>query len=357
MKFIVKNRKFDVRNDMLVLGIESTCDETSASVVEDGKKVLSNIVSSQIKDHLPWKGVVPEIASRLHLGKIIPVIDEAFKISGKSIKQIDLIACANRPGLIGGLAVGVSTAKALSWASGIPFIGINHIEAHLYTPHLTNDIPLPYIGLLVSGGHTLIVKCNSFTEYEVLGTTIDDAAGEAFDKIAKHYDIGYPGGPAIEKAALEGDPKSFDFPIANLYKSDRLYDVSYSGIKTAVINHLEKYRRKDSYTIGDIAASFQKRAFDMLIKKTVLACENTGINTIVVAGGVAANMYLRKLFIENDKYGIFFPELKFATDNGAMIAGFAFHKFKEEGASPLTTGVFPRVSGFKISLEDNYRCR
>jgi N6-L-threonylcarbamoyladenine synthase len=342
---------------MLVLGIESTCDETSAAVVENGKSVISNVISSQIKDHLPWKGVVPEIASRLHLQKIIPVIDEALKKAGVLLKDIDLVACANRPGLIGGLAVGVSAAKAMSWAGGKPFIGINHIEAHLYSPHLTNEISLPYIGLLVSGGHTMIVKASTYTSYEVMGTTIDDAAGEAFDKIAKHYDIGYPGGPAIEKAALEGDPKAFDFPIANLYKSDRLYDVSYSGLKTAVINHLEKYLKKSSYTKADISASFQKRAFDILVKKTILACENTGIKTIVVAGGVAANKFLRKLFDERKGYGIFFPELKYATDNGAMIAGFAYHKFIEEGASPMTTGVYPRVNGFKISLEENYRCR
>jgi N6-L-threonylcarbamoyladenine synthase len=339
---------------MLVLGIESTCDETSAAVVEDGKKVLSNVISSQIKDHLPWKGVVPEIASRLHLQKIIPVIDEALKKSGACLDEIGLVSCANRPGLIGGLAVGVSTAKSISWACDKPFIGINHVEAHLYSPHLTNDIPFPYIGLLVSGGHTLIVKCSSYTAYEILGTTIDDAAGEAFDKIAKHYDIGYPGGPAVEKSALSGDPKTFDFPMANLHKSDRLYDVSYSGLKTAVINHLEKYLKKKEYTLNDITASFQKRAFDILIKKTLLACDNTGIRTIVVAGGVAANKFLRNSFYEKKGYDVFFPELKYSTDNGAMIAGYAYHKFLEDGRSPLSTGVFPRVEGFKISLEENY---
>jgi N6-L-threonylcarbamoyladenine synthase len=342
---------------MFVLGIESTCDETAAAILEDGKKVLSNIVASQIKDHAPWKGVVPEIASRLHLKKIIPIIDDAIKKSGITLNEIDLIAASNRPGLIGGLVVGVSTAKALAWVLDKPFIGINHIEAHLYAPHITSDISFPYIGLLVSGGHTLVVKCNSYTDYEVLGTTIDDAAGEAFDKIAKYYNIGYPGGPALEKCALEGDEKAFNFPISNLYKSERLYDVSYSGIKTAVINHLEKYRKKENTTINDIAASFQKRAFDILVKKVKLACENFNINTAVVAGGVSANLTLREMFSRLKNVNVYFPELKYSTDNGAMIAGFAYHKYKIEGASPLDTGVFPRVGGFKISLEDNYRCR
>jgi N6-L-threonylcarbamoyladenine synthase len=342
---------------MLVLGIETTCDETSVSVVEDGKKVLSNIISSQIKDHLPWKGVVPEIASRLHLQKIIPVTDEALNKAGVQLKDIDLVASSNRPGLIGGLVVGVSTAKAIAWCIDKPFIGINHIEAHLYSPHLTNDIVFPYIGLLVSGGHTMVVKSTSYTDYEVLGTTIDDAAGEAFDKIARHYDLGYPGGPAVEKTALDGDDRAFDFPLANLYKSSRIYDVSYSGLKTAVINHLEKYLKKEKYTISDVAASFQKRAFDILVKKCLLACKNNDIDTIVAAGGVAANQYLKKLFLANEGYKIFFPELKYATDNGAMIAGFAYHKYQKDGESPLDTGVFPRVGGFKISLEENYKCR
>ncbi|HOV14207.1 MAG TPA: tRNA (adenosine(37)-N6)-threonylcarbamoyltransferase complex transferase subunit TsaD, partial [Spirochaetota bacterium] len=204
---------------MFVLGIETTCDETSASVVEDGKSVLSNVVASQIKDHRPWMGVVPEIASRLHLKKIIPIIDEALQKANKKIEDIDLIAVANRPGLIGGLVVGVSVAKSISFMNNIPLIGVNHIEAHLYSPNLTSEIEFPHIGLLVSGGHTLIVKAISFTKYEILGTTIDDAAGEAFDKIAKHYNMGYPGGPAVEKLAREGESDAFNFPISNLYKS------------------------------------------------------------------------------------------------------------------------------------------
>ena len=231
-----------------------------------------------------------------------------------------------------------------------PFIAINHIEAHLYSPHLDNEIDFPYIGLLASGGHTMIVLAKSFTEYEVLGTTIDDAVGEAFDKIAKYYDLGYPGGPALEKLSLQGDEKAFNFPVSNLYKSKRIYDVSYSGLKTAVIHHLEKYKKKENYSTADIAASFQKKAFQVLIKKTIIACENCNIKTIVVAGGVAANKYLRNMFEINKNYKIYFPALKYATDNGAMIAGFAYHKYLIDGKSDLSIGVFPRVSGYKISL-------
>lgn len=336
---------------MLILGIESTCDETSASVVENGKKVLSNIVSSQIKEHLKWKGVVPELASRLHLEKIIPVIEEALKKADVKINDMDLIAASNRPGLIGGLLVGVSAGKAISWKIDKPFIGINHIEAHLYSPHLDNNIEFPYIGLLVSGGHTLIIKANSFTEYSILGTTIDDAVGEAFDKIAKFYDLGYPGGPAVEKAALTGDMNTFNFPISNLYKSDRIYDMSYSGLKTAIIHHLHKFLKKETYTINDIAASFQKRAFDVLLKKTKSACDNLNINRIVVAGGVAANKFLKSQFEKLIDYKIYFPDLKYATDNAAMIAGFAYHKYLKDGPDDLNVGVFSRVSGYKISLE------
>ncbi len=339
---------------MLVLGIESTCDETSASVVEDGKRVLSNIVSSQIEDHSPWKGVVPEIASRLHLKKIIPVIDQAINTAKVKLSEIDLIAAANMPGLVGGLLIGVSTGKSIAWMLDRPFIGINHIEAHLYSPHLDHDIQFPYIGLLVSGGHTMIVLAKSFTNFEVLGTTIDDAVGEAFDKIAKFYDLGYPGGPAVENAALSGDPNSFSFPISNLYKSDRLYDVSYSGLKTAVIHYLNKYKKNDNYTKSDIDASFQKRAFDVLLKKTRLAADNFNIKNIVVAGGVSANKYLRAFFNKLEGYNIYFPDLRYSTDNGAMIAGFAYHKYLEKGADNLDVDVSPRVIGYKISLERSF---
>ncbi len=335
---------------MLVLGIESTCDETSVAIVRDGKEVLSNIIASQIKDHLPWNGVVPEIASRLHLEKVLPLTDEACKTAGIALRDVDLIASSNRPGLVGGLIVGTATAKAYAWSLDKPFIGINHMEGHLYSPHITNEIEFPYVGLLVSGGHSMIVIARSYTNYEVIGTTIDDALGEALDKVAKHYDIGYPGGPAIEKAALEGDRTTFEFPSSNLYKTDRKYDVSYSGIKTATINHLEKYLKKENYTTSDIAASFQHKAFDMMFRKVKKASIDYKIPRIVVAGGVSANKYLKAMFETIPNTQIYFPALKYATDNAAMISAFAYHKYLEDGPSPLSTGVFPRVDGFKISL-------
>ncbi len=261
-----------------------------------------------------------------------------------------MIAVATRPGLVGGLVVGTSFAKALSWSNNIPFVSVNHVEAHLYSPHLTSNIEFPYIGLLVSGGHTLIVICNSYTDYEIVGTTIDDACGEAFDKIAKHYNLGYPGGVAVEKTALSGDESTFNFPTSNLYKSDRQYDVSYSGIKTAVINHLEKYKKKDKYTTSDIAASFQKRAFTILLKKVEKAVKNYKIKRVVVSGGVSANKKLKEIFENGLKNcEVFFPDIKYATDNGAMIAGYGYHLYLKNGASPLDEGVMPRVVDFKIS--------
>lgn len=336
---------------MIVLGIESTCDETAIGIVKDGDEVLANTIASQIKSHAPWMGVVPEIASRLHLKKVNHLTAQALKEAGLELKDIDLIAASNRPGLVGGLMVGVSTAKAYAWMLDKPFIAINHMEAHLYSPHITSAIEFPYIGLLISGGHTMLVVARSYTEFEVIGTTIDDAVGEAFDKIAKHYDIGYPGGPAVEKCAKEGDEKAFNFPISSLHKSDREYDVSYSGLKTAVINYLEKYQKKESYTVADIAASFQKRAFDVLVKKTRLAVDRYNIKRVVAAGGVSANKYLRARLEESlTDCSVFFPGLGFATDNGAMIGAFGYHKYLEDGPSALDTGVSPRVEGYKISL-------
>ncbi len=333
---------------MIVLGIESTCDETACAVVKDGQAVLSSIISSQIDDHRPWKGVVPELASRIHLEKIIPIIREALDTASVKLDMIDLVAFSNRPGLMGGLLVSVGAGKTLAWSIDRPFIGVNHIEAHLFSPHLSENIPFPYIALLVSGGHTLIVKANNYTDYEILGTTIDDAAGEAFDKIAKHFDLGYPGGPAVEKAALTGNPKAFDFPTSNLYKSDRIYDVSYSGIKTAVINHTEKSLKVETYTVNDIAASFQKKCFDILIKKVKLACQNHNIFRVVVAGGVSANRYMRERFHEmGHGYSVFFPDLKYATDNAAMISGYGYYAYKRWGKSPLNIGVETRITGYK----------
>lgn len=334
---------------MKILGIETSCDECSVSIVEDGKKILSNVVATQIELHKPWYGVVPEIASRLHTEWISPVTDKALNEAGLKLSDIDGIAVTSMPGLIGSLMVGLSYAKGLSWAAGIPLIQINHIEAHLYAPHLEFDIQYPYLGLIVSGGHTLLCHVTDYNKMEVLGTTIDDACGEAFDKVAKYYDLGYPGGVAIDKLSSKGNPLAFRFPKPNLYKGDHKYDFSYSGLKTAVINQIEQFivDEKTDKSVENIAASFQKTAIDMLINKTKKLIEDSGIKRVVAGGGVSANSYFRKALSELKGIESYFPSLKLCTDNGAMIAGLGYHHLKAGDRSPLNGSVFSRVQAFK----------
>ncbi|MBB6479043.1 tRNA (adenosine(37)-N6)-threonylcarbamoyltransferase complex transferase subunit TsaD [Spirochaeta isovalerica] len=333
---------------MLVLGIESSCDECSVAVVEDGKRILSNVIATQIDLHKPFNGVVPEIASRLHTEWIYPVVEESLAEAGVSVDQIDGIAVTNRPGLVGSLLVGLSFAKGLAWSLNIPFVGVDHIRAHLYAPHLEYEIEYPYIGLLVSGGHTIISKVSGFDDVEVLGTTIDDACGEAFDKVAKFYNFGYPGGVIIDKMSEKGDPKAFSFPKPNLHKGDHTYDVSYSGLKTAVINQLDQFHNEGyEKSPENIAASFQKTAIDILIKRLKKAVKNTGLTRVVAGGGVTANSYFRKAI--SSIYGIeaYYPSLKLCTDNGAMIAAIGYHYLKKGDVSDLTVNAMARVASFK----------
>jgi tRNA N6-adenosine threonylcarbamoyltransferase len=333
---------------MLVLGIESSCDECAVAIVEDGKRILSNVIATQIDMHKPFNGVVPEIASRLHTEWIYPVVEESLTKAGITKDDIDGIAVTNRPGLVGSLLVGLSFAKGLSWSLGIPFIGVDHIRAHLYAPHLEYDIEYPYLGLLVSGGHTIISKVSGFDDIEVMGTTIDDACGEAFDKVAKFYNFGYPGGVIIDKMSAKGDPKAFQFPKPNLHKGDHTYDVSYSGLKTAVINQLDQFHNKEyEKTPENIAASFQKTAIDILMKRLKKAIKNTGINRVVAGGGVTANSYFRKTISEI--YGIesYYPSLELCTDNGAMIAAIGYHYLKNEIYSGFETNAMARVASFR----------
>jgi N6-L-threonylcarbamoyladenine synthase len=333
---------------MYVLGIESSCDECAASVVKDGNLILSNIIATQIDLHKPWQGVVPEIASRLHTRWIWSVVDLAVKEAGIKKEELGGIAVTNRPGLVGSLLVGLSFAKGLAWSLDIPFIGVDHISAHLYAPHLENDISYPYLGLLVSGGHTVIAVVRGFDDIEVLGTTIDDACGEAFDKIAKFYDLGYPGGIAIDKLALEGNPKAFRFPSPNLHKGDHVYDVSYSGLKTAVINQLDQFLNPGfEKTKENIAASFQKRAIDILIKKVKRAITNTGIKTVVAGGGVTANSYMRSSLTGLWEVKTYFPSLELCTDNAAMIAGIGYQYLKSGEVSDFSENAKARVPSFK----------
>ena len=277
---------------MFVLGIETSCDECSAAVVEDGKKILSNIIATQIPYHAPWSGVVPEIASRKHTEWIYAITKEALEKAGLGVSDIDAIAVTNRPGLLGSLIVGLSFAKAFSWASNIPFIAVDHMLAHLYACQLAESIEYPFLGLLVSGGHTIICRADNFDDITILGTTIDDAVGEAFDKVAKFYGFGYPGGVVIDKMAQEGDSDAFRFTMPSLHKGDHRYDVSYSGLKNAAVNQLEIFRIKKDTTNEDIAASFQKTAINILLRALLNAVEDTGLSTIVAGGGVAANSFL-----------------------------------------------------------------
>ncbi|MGL1891720.1 MAG: tRNA (adenosine(37)-N6)-threonylcarbamoyltransferase complex transferase subunit TsaD [Spirochaetaceae bacterium] len=333
---------------MLVLGIESSCDECAASIIKDGKTVLSNIIATQIQEHKVYKGVVPEIASRIHTNWIFGVVKQALKEANITANDLTGIAVANRPGLSGALLVGVSFAKGLAYSLGIPIIGVDHVKAHLYASHIENDIEYPYIGLLVSGGHTVIAKITGFDEMEVLGSTIDDACGEAFDKVAKFYDLGYPGGKIIDDLAKKGNPKSFNFPRSSLHKGDHKYDVSYSGLKTAVINQLDKFWDGVSEKSPEnIAASFQHVAIDVLIKRVERVIKDTGIKTVVAGGGVTANSYLRTRL--KTLYGVktYFPSLTLCTDNGAMIAALGSGHLLRGESDDFSLTAVSRVMAFR----------
>ncbi|MDR2536619.1 MAG: tRNA (adenosine(37)-N6)-threonylcarbamoyltransferase complex transferase subunit TsaD [Treponema sp.] len=348
---------------MKILGIESSCDECAAAVVENGKQVLSNVVATQIPIHAAYEGVVPEIASRMHTEWIYGVVQEALKQAGLRPAQIDGVAATAHPGMLGSLLVGLSFAKAFAWSRKLPFIGVDHMLAHLYASQLIEapeDVfasppEYPFLGLLVSGGHSIICKADSFDEVTVLGTTIDDAVGEAFDKVSKYYGFGYPGGAAIDKLAQKGDPSAFNFPMPNLYKGEHRYDLSYSGLKTAAINQLEQFRNKKSAanTGGeqagpeDIAASFQKAAVEILLRSLFRAVEDTKIATIVSGGGVAANSYLRACLAEQPELRCIFPKPALCGDNGAMIAGLGYQYLSRGVRSPLNTAASARVRTFK----------
>jgi len=336
---------------MKILGIETSCDECASAVVEDGIKVLSNVVATQIPFHAPFNGVVPEIASRKHTEWIYDVVKEALDKAGLKPQDIDAVAVTNRPGLLGSLLVGVSFAKAFAWARNIPLIAVDHMMAHLYASQLSCDNPpsYPFLGLLVSGGHSIICRADAFDNITVLGTTIDDAAGEAFDKVAKHYNFGYPGGAVIDRMAHNGDSGAFRFPMPSLHKGEHRHDVSYSGLKNAAINQLDQFRIKKDGVVKpeDIAASFQKTAVEILLRALFNAAEDSGLSTVVTGGGVAANSYLRARLAEKQDLRCIFPPPEFCGDNGAMIAGIGFHHLTRGDRSPLSVTASARVEGFK----------
>lgn len=316
--------------DVLILAIESSCDETAAAVVKNGREVLSNVISSQIALHTLYGGVVPEIASRKHIEKINQVIQEALDEAHETLDDIDAIGVTYGPGLVGALLVGVAAAKAISYAKKIPLVGVHHIEGHISANYIENkDLEPPFLCLVVSGGHTHLVKVADYGKYEILGRTRDDAAGEAFDKVARAIGLGYPGGPKIEKAAREGDPMAIPFPKAKV--NDNPYDFSFSGVKSAVLNYINGCKMKNIEIVPeDIAASFQKAVTDVLIAHAMHAAEEFKIDKLAIAGGVASNSVLREgMRAACEKRGISFyhPSPIFCTDNAAMIGAAAYHEY------------------------------
>jgi N6-L-threonylcarbamoyladenine synthase len=331
-----------------VLGIETSCDECAASVVRGGKSILSNVVASQVELHRPYYGVVPEIASRQHTEAIGVVVWQALRDAALELRQVEGIAVTYRPGLVGSLLVGLSFAKGLALATGLPYVGVDHIEAHLYAAHIGEDIPFPYVGLLVSGGHTLITVVRGLFDYEVIGTTIDDACGEAFDKIAKHFDMGFPGGLAVDGLAKLGSDQAFSFPAPSLHKGEHRYDVSYSGLKTACVNQLEQFLNPGfERSLPNIAASFQRAAIDMLVDRVLKATKDLGIERVVAGGGVAANSYLRRALHQQFGPAAVFPAMVLCTDNAAMIASRGCHLLSAGVRSELDLNASPRVPAFR----------
>jgi N6-L-threonylcarbamoyladenine synthase len=339
-------KKGVILKDIYILGVETTCDETACSIVKNGRELLASVISSQIDIHKPYGGVVPEIASRKHVENIIPVLDQCLAKSNTDPKDIDGVAVSYGPGLVGALLTGIAVAKALAWSWDVPLLGVNHIEGHIFANFLIHkELEPPFIALVVSGGHSHIVLMKDYLQYEIIGKTRDDAAGEAFDKTARVLGLGYPGGPAIDKAAKDGDDQAFDFPKTKF--DDRPYDFSFSGIKTAVINRLNTMKMKgESYRVEDVAASFQRAVVDVLVRNTIEAAKACGMKTVCLAGGVSANSLLRKYMKEEgEKAGIkvYYPEPVYCTDNGAMVAATGYYYYINGVYSDLTLNAAPNL--------------
>jgi N6-L-threonylcarbamoyladenine synthase len=328
-----------VADDAKILGIETSSDETAAAVVAGPRQVLSSVVSSQVDLHARFGGVVPEIASRAHVELLAPVVAQAMIESGVGDDAIDAVAATVGPGLVGSLLVGVSHAKALALVWDVPFVGVNHLEAHLYAAFLEEpDLELPLVVLLVSGGHTMLVHMEDFGRYRLVGQTVDDAAGEAFDKVARFLGLGYPGGPAIDRLSMEGDPQAIAFPRAMV---DDGYDFSFSGVKTAVITHVRKH---PDVTTADVAASFQEAVVDVLVTKARRAARDLGAKGLVLGGGVAANSQLRERLLGacvEDGIRGFLPSRPMCTDNAAMVAAAGWWKLHLDGPTGLDAGAQP----------------
>ena len=331
---------------MIVLGIETSCDETAAAVVDGGRKVLSSVVASQDDVHAPYGGVVPELASRRHLEVLVPVVRRALETAGMGLDDVDGIAVTYGPGLVGSLLIGCSAAKAIAYACHRPLVGVNHLEGHIYAAFLEGEPPAhPFLALVVSGGHTALYLAREPRRYERIGQTRDDAAGEAFDKVAKLLGLGFPGGPAVERVARDGDPRAIAFPTAHM--SDGAADFSFSGIKTAVSLHVRRAGPLGPAQVADVAASFQATAVKMLVRKTAKAALRFGVRRVVLTGGVAANTALRAaLEKECREHGwvLHVPSRRLCTDNAAMIAAAGHDRLEAGERAPLSLNAVPDLA-------------
>lgn len=332
--------------DVNILGIETSCDETSVAIVRNGREVISNVISSQIETHKRFGGVVPEVASRMHLEAINNIVKESLDKANFTFDDIDAIAVTKGPGLVGALLVGISEAKALSYALKKPLVGVNHMKGHICAAYVTHkNLEPPFICLLVSGGHTYLIDVKGYNEMEVVGKTMDDACGEAYDKVARSLGLSYPGGPEVEKLAKLGDENAIDFPRVMLDKNS--YDFSFSGLKTAVLNYLNSKKQKgEDFSKEDVCASFQRAVFDVLLSKTERLLKEKNLKKIVVSGGVSANNTLKKEFenlAEKNGYEIFFPDKILCTDNAGMIASSGYYEYMDGNVEDLDLNVFPNL--------------
>jgi len=333
-----------VEKELVILGIETSCDDTGAALVRGGREILANVVQSQVAVHQRFGGVVPEVASRKHIENIGPVVEECMKKSGLNYQDVDVIAVTNRPGLIGALLVGVSFAKGLAYALDKPLLAINHLEGHIYANFLEHEgIEFPLVCLIVSGGHTSLVYMRTHGDMEVMGQTRDDAAGEAFDKIARFLNLGYPGGPAIEKAAQQGSEGVYHLPRAYLGKDE--FEFSFSGLKTATMNLWTKLKKSgQELNVNHLAAEFQAAVVEVLVEKTVAAARSRGVRTVLLAGGVAANRLLRERLsnrCQETSLNLFYPPIALCTDNAAMIASCAAYRLELDKPAALTLNAYP----------------
>lgn len=331
---------------LTTLAIETSCDETSVAVIKDGREILSNIISTQIETHKIFGGVVPEVASRLHLDMMNPILQESVKEAGVSLADIDFISVTNRPGLIGSLIVGVSCAKALSFALDIPLVAVNHMNGHICANYLEHkDLKPPFIALVVSGGHTFLLEIKDYANFEVIGKTVDDAAGESFDKVARTLGLPYPGGPEIEKLALKGNENAIEFPKAFMEKDN--YNFSFSGLKTSVLNYINSEKQRgNELNSADIAASFQKTVVDVLEEKAFSLVKTLGYDKLVMSGGVVSNGYFKnrmKERAEKENINLYYPSPVLCTDNAAMIGSAGYYDYINGKRAELDLKVYPQL--------------